>query len=168
MWILDFIPEALVHFLVLAGAIGTIAGFLLGFLPFIATYRTVIQVVSILVLTLGIYMEGGLANQQKWKIKEAEMNAEMEKLRANAAKINTEVVTKIVKQKQIIKEKGETVIQYIDREVVKYDKSCPIPSSVIVAHNAAAKNEAISTATVDPSKVDAAAKDKKPAIRLPK
>lgn len=168
MWIIDFLPEAFIHFLVLAGAAGTVAGFLLGVIPFIAMYRIPIQVISILILTLGIYMEGGLSNQQQWKIKVAELEARNAELREQAAKINTEIVTKIITQKQIIKQKGEKVIQYIDREVVKYDASCPIPTSVIAAHDAAAKNAVV----VDPTEIDAAAKAKpkpkpKPEIRLP-
>jgi hypothetical protein len=164
MWILDFLPDAVIHFLVLAGAAGTVAGFLLGVIPFIAMYRIPIQVISILVLTLGIYLEGGLSNQKEWKIKMAELEAENERIKAEGAKINTEIVTKIVTKKQVIKEKGEEVVRYIDREVVKYDASCPIPSTVIAAHDAAARNATV----VDLTEIDAAAKSKpKPAIRLP-
>jgi len=161
MWILDFLPDAFIHFLVLAGALGTIAGFLLGMVPFIALYRTVIQVVSILVLSLGIYLEGGLSNQEQWRIKVAELETKLAKQRENAAKINTQIVTNTITKKQIIKQKGETIIQYIDREVVKFDKSCPIPLSVITSHDAAAKNM---PELVNPAAHDAAAK---PAIRLP-
>ena len=161
MWILDFLPDAFIHFLVLAGALGTIAGFLLGMVPFIALYRTVIQVVSILVLSLGIYLEGGLSNQEQWRIKVAELETKLAKQRENAAKINTQIVTNTITKKQIIKQKGETIIQYIDREVVKFDKSCPIPLSVITSHDAAAKNM---PELVNPAAHDAAAK---PALRLP-
>jgi len=163
MWILDFLPEVFIHLLVLVGAVGTIAGFILGRIPFIATYRIPIQVISVLVLALGIYMEGGLSNQQHWKIKVAELEAENARLAEKSAKINTEIVTKIVTKKQIIKQKGEEVIRYIDREVIKYDAFCPIPLPVIAAHDAAAKNATV----VDPTKLDAAAKKPKPEIRLP-
>ena len=161
MWILDFLPDAFVHFLVLAGILGTVAGFVLGMIPFVATYRVAIQIISLVILTLGVYLEGGLSNQEQWRIKVAELETKLAKSRENAAKINTQIVTKTITKKQFIKEKGEKVVEYIDREVVKFDKSCPIPPSVISAHDAAAKNMPV---VVDPAPHDAAAK---PAIRLP-
>ena len=51
---------------------------------------------------------------------------------------NIEIQTKIVKQTQVIKERGEDIIKYIDREVVKYDNICPVPKEVIKALNDAA------------------------------
>jgi hypothetical protein len=54
------------------------------------------------------------------------------------------VEEKIVTKTQVVKQKGEDIIQYIDREVVKnneiikYIEHCPVPKSVIDAHNQAA------------------------------
>ena len=85
-------------------------------------------------------------------MKDAEYKAEIEqyKLKIEEAKndskdANAEVKTQVVTKTKVIKEKGDTVIQYIDREVVKYDTTCPLPTQAITAHNAAAKN-------VDPTK----------------
>jgi hypothetical protein len=161
MWILDFLPDAFVHFLVLAGIAGTIASFFLGMIPFIGTYKLPIQIISLVLLSLGVYLEGGLSNQEQWRIKVAELETKLAKQRENAAKINTQIVTNTITKKQVIKEKGETIIQFIDREVVKYDKSCPIPLSVITSHDAAAKNM---PELVNPVVHDAATK---PALRLP-
>ena len=54
--------------------------------------------------------------------------------------------TKVVKDTQVVREKGKTITQYVDREVVKYDNKCELPNEVIRAHNAAA--------TMDASKLD--------------
>lgn len=161
MWILDFLPDAFVHFLVLAGIAGTVASFFLGIIPFINTYKLPIQIISLVILSLGVYLEGGLSNQEQWRIKVAELETKLAKQRENAANINTQIVTNTIIKKQIIKEKGETIIEYIDREVVKYDKFCPIPLSVITSHDASAKNM---PELLNPAAHDAAAK---PALRLP-
>jgi len=147
MWILSFFPNSVTHVIFFAGVIGTIAGFILGFIPFIATYKLPIQIISILVLSFGLYMEGGLADQAIWQLKVKEMEAKVAKAETESQKVTTEVVTKILTKKQVIKEKGDDIVKYIDREVVKYNNTCTIPEVVITAHNAAAKNETTSLKT---------------------
>ena len=123
MWLLSFLPEAVTHLILFAGIIGVIAGFVLGFIPFISTYKLPIQIISILVLSFGLYLEGGLAEQAIWQLKVKEMEASVAKAEAESQKVTTSVVTKILTKKQIIKEKGDDIVQYIDREVVKYNNT---------------------------------------------
>ena len=118
-----------------------IGGFLLGFLPFVALYRLPIQIISTLILSFGLYLEGGIANEASWKMKVKELEAKIAVAEAKSEKVTTEVVTQVITKKQIIKEKGATITEYIDREVVKYDSVCPIPEAVVRAHNAAALND---------------------------
>jgi len=141
MWILSFFPDFVTHIIFVVGVLGTIAGFVLGFVPFIAPYKLPIQIISILVLSLGLYLEGGLADQAVWQLKVKEMEAKVAKAETESQKVTTEVVTKILTKKQVIKEKGDDIVQFIDREIVKYNNICEIPEIVITTHNAAAKND---------------------------
>ena len=141
MWILSFLPDYVTHLIFFSGVLGTIAGFVLGFIPFIATYKLPIQIISILVLSFGLYLEGGLADQTVWQLKVKEMEAKVAKAETESQKVNTEVITKILTKKQVIKEKGDDIVQFIDREIVKYNNICEIPEIVITTHNAAAKND---------------------------
>jgi len=141
MWILSFLPDYVTHLIFFAGVIGTVAGFVLGFIPFIAPYKLPIQIISILVLSFGLYLEGGMADNQIWQLKVKEMEAKVAKAETESQKVNTEVITKILTKKQVIKEKGDDIVQFIDREVVKYNNICEIPEIVITTHNAAAKND---------------------------
>jgi hypothetical protein len=138
MWILSILPVAVIHLLLICGVLGTIAGFVLGFIPLINKYRLPIQILGVLMLSLAVYLEGGLANDAEWQLKVKEMEAKVAEAKAQSAQVNTTVVTKILTKRQIIKEKGAEIRTYIDREVVKYDTTCPIPEVVINAHNAAA------------------------------
>jgi hypothetical protein len=70
------------------------------------------------------------------EMKEAAAEAESKQANAVLDKKGTEKI-------RVIREKGEIIKQYIDREVTKYDATCVIPSSVVKAHNAAALNEEI-------------------------
>ena len=149
MWILYVLPEIAIHLILLVGILGVIAGFLLGFIPFVKQYKLLIQIVSILILTLGVYLEGGLADQKEWQLKVAELETKVKEAEAKSQETNVQVVEKIVKEKQVIREKGKTVTEYVDRVITKYDtkylpgEKCEIPQEVIKAHDAAASNKAI-------------------------
>ena len=73
MWIINWLPEFVVHLIFLAGVVGTIAGFVLGFIPFVSKYKLPIQIISLLLLSLGVYLEGGLAEKHKWELRVKEM-----------------------------------------------------------------------------------------------
>lgn len=141
MWILSYIPDSVTHTIFVLGVLGTIVGFVLGFIPLVNRYKLPIQIISILILSFGLFLEGGLADQAIWQLKVKEMEAKVAKAETESQKVTTEVVTKILTKKQVIKEKGNDIVKYIDREVVKYNNTCTIPEVVITAHNAAAKNE---------------------------
>lgn len=143
MWIIQHLPEWVFHFIFAVGVLGTIAGFVLSMIPVIKKYGIPIKVISLLVLTLGVYLEGALSDNKEWELRVKELEAKLAEASAESAKENIKIIEKIVYKDRVIKEQGMIVKQYIDREVVKYDNTCPIPNEVVKAHNAAARNEAI-------------------------
>ena len=143
MWILSILPDAAIHIIFGLGILGTIAGFVLGFIPFVKTYQFAIQICSIVVLVFGVYLEGGLADYKEWELKVKEMEAKVAQAEAQSANKNTEIQEKIVEKTKVIREKGRDVIKYIDKEVVKkeevikYIENCPVPKEIIDLHNQA-------------------------------
>jgi hypothetical protein len=144
MWIFEWLPDAVTHIIFLVGAFGVFAGFVLTFIPFVTQYKLPIQIASIFIFALGVYLEGALAENKEWtaKVKELEAKIAVAEERSNTA--NVKVEEKVVTQTQIIKQKGRDIIQYIDREVVKnnevvkYVENCPVPKEVLDIHNQAA------------------------------
>ena len=59
MWIISFLPNWVFHLLLTAGILGTIAGFVLGMVPLIQKYIFPIRIISILLLSFSLYIEGG-------------------------------------------------------------------------------------------------------------
>ena len=143
MWILSILPEAAIHTIFGLGILGTIAGFVLGFIPFVKTYQFAIQICSIIVLVFGVYLEGGLADYKEWELRVKEMEAKVAQAEAKSANTNVEIQEKIVEKTKVIREKGREVIKYIDKEVVKkeevikYIENCPVPKEIIDLHNQA-------------------------------
>jgi flagellar biosynthesis component FlhA len=145
MFILSILPDWVFHTICLAGVLGIIAGFLLAFIPVVNKYKLPIQVISLLMFAFGLYMEGAMSNEQAWQLRVKEVETKLAKAEAESAKENTKIVTKIITQKEYIQTRGRDIIQYVDKEIVKYDSKfaiggvCEIPKEFIKAHNDAAQ-----------------------------
>jgi hypothetical protein len=145
MFILSILPDWVFHSICLAGVLGIIAGFLLAFIPVVNKYKLPIQVISLLMFAFGLYMEGAMSNEEVWQLRVKDVEAKLSKAEAESAKENTKIVTKIVTQKEYIKTRGRDIVQYVDKEIVKYDSKfaaggvCEIPKEFIKAHNDAAQ-----------------------------
>jgi len=145
MWIISFLPDWVFHAITFMGVLGTVAGFVLGMIPVIKTYIIPIRVLSILLLSIGLYLEGGLADYQVWEAKVKEVEAKLAQAELQSAKENTKIVTKVITKTQIVRTRGQDIVRYVDREIVKYDVKfapggiCEIPKEFIKAHNDAAE-----------------------------
>ena len=156
MWILSILPDAAIHLIFILGILGTIAGFVLGFTPFVKTYQFAIHLCSIVILVFGVYLEGGLAENKEWELKVKEMEAKVAQAEAQSTNKNTEIQEKVVENTKVIREKGRDIIKYVDRwntkevikevegperirreEVIKYIENCPVPKEMINIHNQA-------------------------------
>ena len=149
MWILHLLPDTLIlwfcNILLLAGIVLTGVAFFIKTLPFINQYRIPAQVLGIALLTLGVYFRCGYAVEQEWRDRVAEVEAQLKVAEQQAATENTRIETRVVKKTEYITRRGQDVVQYIDREIVKYDTkfapggTCEIPQEFIEAHNRAAE-----------------------------
>ena len=107
------------------------------------------QIAGILLLTAGVYFEGGYTTEMAWRERVKEVEAKLQVAQKQSAEVNTEIVTKVVTQTRLVTQRGEDIIKYVDREVVnnqeviKFVENCPIPEIIVNTHNAAALNRPI-------------------------
>jgi uncharacterized membrane protein len=149
-WMLSFIPDSLLLYIVnailIAGAIGTFFTFFIlhrvvRWFPAIAPYHLILQVISIVLLVSGVYFKGGYDTEASWreKLRVAEEKAQLAEQQAKDA--NAKIQTKIVEKIKVVK---ENTIVYRDRikEVEKLiDQECKVAPEAVDIHNAAAKNK---------------------------
>lgn len=131
------------------GLIGLVATYLVKFIakfvPPLYVYKTPIQIASILMIVFGVFMTGAIHNNEQWEARVKELEDKVKVAEEKSQQVNTEIVEKIVTKNKIIKEKGNEVVKYIDREVVKYDtkflpgKDCELPKEFIQSINKAAE-----------------------------
>ena len=163
MWIFTVLPDAIIHVIFGLGVLGLVAGFVLGFIPIINKYKLPIQIISILVFALGLYLEGGLADNKEWQFRVKELEVKLAKAEAESSKKNVEIQTEVVERVKIVKEKGQKQIEYITKlekgetvtiekdmseeerrrfqtqlaELRKNIESCTVPELIVIEHNRA-------------------------------
>jgi membrane protein implicated in regulation of membrane protease activity len=143
MWLLNLLPEWIFYTIL---AIGTIGFLLLKFTPFIPVlYRTAITPVLFLFVVFGIFMSGSIYASKDWVARVKEMQDKVAIVEVQSKEENVKIVTKIVKKTEIVRERGQEIIRYVDREVTKYDTKflpggeCEIPKEFIKSMNDAAE-----------------------------
>jgi hypothetical protein len=147
MWILKWLPFWIFYAVLAVGLIGLAVTYLLKYIPIPAIYihKTPIQLASVALIVLGTYMSGAISNEEAWLARVKELEAKVEAAQVESEKENVKIETKIVTKTQVIKERGEEIIKYVDKEIVKYDTKflpggeCEIPKEFIVLHNKAAE-----------------------------
>ena len=80
-----------------------------------------------------------------WRERVAEVEAKLKVAEEQSAKENVRIQERVVKKTEYITRRGQDIIQYVDREIVRYDTKfapggqCEIPREFIKALNQAAE-----------------------------
>jgi uncharacterized membrane protein YeiB len=135
MWILQFLPNWIFYALCLAG----IAAFLVTVFVKILPHAKLIQAGSVVLVLFSVFMVGAISNNDAWLARVRELEAKVAEAEAKSANTNTDIVEKTIVKTQVVKERGQSIVKYVDREVVKYDTNCIIPKEFVVVHNKAAE-----------------------------
>ena len=101
-----------------------------------------IQIGSLLALLFGIWMEGGIATEEKWLARVKEMEEKVAIAESKSKETNTVIQTKYVNQIKIIKEQSAKEISSFKENYAKdLDTMCKLPGSTVMFHNSASQNE---------------------------
>lgn len=158
MWLLHLLPDSflllIVNCILVLGIVGTFFSFVilnrvLRFFPPLANYYRAFQTISVVLLLSGVYLKGGYSTEMTWRERVSEVEAKLKVAEEKSNQANVKIVTKVVKKLELVRTRGDDIIKYVDREVVKdkevikFVENCPIPQVIINTHNAAALNKPI-------------------------
>jgi len=146
MWLISLLPDSmmvwLVHLITLAGLAALGISFFLSNIPWIGQYGKILKIAGAIALVLGIYFEGGVATEQRWRDRVTELETKVKEAEEKSAVVNEVVKTKIVNKIKVVKER-EIVVQEKIKEVEKLvDAKCEVPKEAIDILNEAAKDPA--------------------------
>lgn len=144
MWAFNLIPDSamawIINILLIVGIAGTIAGFFLKIIPFVNQYRLPVQIVSIALLVLGVWLKGGQSERLVWQARVAEMEAKVAASEAEAKKVTVKVETKIVERVRVIQGQTQTIVKEVPTIITReVDAKCEIPAGGVELFNRAAK-----------------------------
>ena len=145
MWLLYLLPSWYTHAVPVLGLALILVSMFLKVIPFISTYYIPLRIIGLVTLLFGIFFEGVMYSGKDLHEKIKELEAKVAAAEAKSAEVNTKIVEKIVTKQKIVKERGEDIIRYVDKEIIKYDVKfapggqCEIPKEFINIHNRAAE-----------------------------
>jgi preprotein translocase subunit SecF len=142
MWMLTFIPDSIIHGFVngvfYAGIVASLLGFVFNF-GFLRPYRLLVQVLGIMLLVAGVYFKGGYEVEMQWRERAAELQAKIDAAAVKSQAANTVIQTKVVTK---IKRVKEIQVQ-LQKEIVEKEKiinaECVVPKEAIEILNKAAE-----------------------------
>ena len=140
MWILKWLPDFVFHLMLIIGLLGLGASFVLKLVPFFAQNRVIVQVVSGILIGIGLYMEGAISDNNAWeaRVKDLEKQVAVAEAKSNAA--NTELVSRMAQKDREIQAKQTELNRRIQSSAVAMDKACVVPVDVVnILNDAAAK-----------------------------
>ena len=128
MFILNYIPTWLLFITLMIGLFGWL-------IKEFETYRPI----AVGLIFASLFLIGYKTADKVWQDRVIELEKKVAELAAKKEIVNTKIVTKVLTKEKIVKEAAEIQIEYVDREIVKYNDQCKIPPEVITIHNKAAK-----------------------------
>jgi hypothetical protein len=143
MWMLSFIPDALialiVHIILAVGVIGFFVGSFASKFPFISAYGNIVKIVAGILLVAGLYLEGGIGVEQEWRNKVAEAEAKVKIAEEKAKQENVRIQTVYKDKVKIVKEQQIVIQERIKEVEKKIDAECKVAPEAIDLLNQAAR-----------------------------
>lgn len=144
MWAFSLIPDSvmtwIINILLLAGVLGVIAGFFIRFIPFVNQYRRPVQIISILVLVLGVWLKGGESERRVWQERVKELEAKVAKADAASRAANAKMEKTVRESQKKIKENTRVIVKKVP-QVITREANCVVPPPAVELYNQAAKGE---------------------------
>ncbi len=145
MWILHLLPDSFLIWIInitcIVGLASTISGFFLGWIPFVNRYKTPLQILGVVLLTVGVYWKGGYSTEMAWRARVAEAEKKVKVAEAKAKKANSQVQTKIVTKIVRIKEKAQVINRRIEQNKAVINRECKLSDEAIIIYNSSITKE---------------------------
>lgn len=133
-WILKIFPDWFWWLTLVAG----FSSYFLAQMPPLKPYELIVKIVGAVLIAVSIFIFGLEHADSRWQHAARDLQAKAQVAEAESKTANAEIETKVITRTQVVKQKGETIIRYIDRDIVKIDERCQIPTEFVDAHNKAA------------------------------
>ena len=142
-WMISLIPDSvliwIINTVLLAGAVSTVAGFFIKFIPFVNQYRTPIQIIGIALLTAGVYFKGGYGVEMMWRERVAELEKQVAAAEEKSELLNIDLEEERKRKNKVITETKIVIQEQIKEKEKIINAECKVPEQAIDILNNSAK-----------------------------
>lgn len=142
MWVLNFLPEIVFHVVLITSALCLLCSPLLKFVPVIAPYKSVIQIVALIFFASAVWYEGGIAKDKEYAAKIKEYEHKIAIADALSESYNNQLQATIAENKKKIIDISTANKNKLKELSEKLNKDCRIEAPVINLLNDAARGVA--------------------------
>ena len=148
MWLLHLLPDAflewVVNVILVIGVVSTFLSFvvlnrILRFIPGFAKYYHLAQLISLVVLTAGVYFKGGYSTEMMWREKVRELEEQIKQAEQRSNQINQELEEERKKKQKVRVEYYNTIKERIKVEEKVINGDCRVNPKAVEIINDAAK-----------------------------
>ena len=144
MWFLtSFLPDwfvtYFVHIILIVGAVGTFAASIVIRIPFISNYGRLVKPIGMILLVVGIFLEGMNWNERGWQARIKEIQEKVKIAEQQSKDANDKLDLALKEKNKVIKEKQVVIQQKIKEVQVKVDAECKVAPEAINILNEAAR-----------------------------
>jgi uncharacterized protein (UPF0332 family) len=149
MWLLSFLPDTLLMYIVDTVLIAGVNSFFLAFfvlhkilnkIPGLSKYALMFQIVSAVLLAAGIYFKGGYTTEMMWRERVKEAEAKVAEVEQQSQQLNVKLEEEIKKKQKVKVEYYNTIKTQIKEVETVINGKCEIDPKVNELHNRAATN----------------------------
>lgn len=151
MFLLSFIPDIfiiwVVNAILISGIVGTIVSFFFGFFarffPQLYAIRMPLQIISLVLLIAGVYFKGGVGVEMEWRAKVAQLEERVKQSEAKSKETNVQIQKVYVDKVKVVKEKQIVVQEKIVEKEKIIDAECRVVPETITILNDAVSNPGV-------------------------
>ena len=143
MWFLtSFLPDwfvtYFVHIILIVGAVGTFAASIVIRIPFISNYGRLVKPIGMILLVVGIFLEGMNWNERSWQNRIKDLQAKVEVAEQKSKETNQKLDEALKDKNKLVKEKQVIIQEKIKEVQVKIDAECKVaPEAISILNDAA-------------------------------
>lgn len=142
-WMFGLIPDtvliALIHMTLVAGIVLSVLGTFSSKFPFVGEYGRLAKLIGIPLFLFGIFLEGGLYTEMKWRHRAEELEAKVKESEEKSKETNTVIQKVYVDRVKTVKEVQVVIQERIKEVEKKIDAECKVAPEAISILNDAAK-----------------------------
>lgn len=139
LWLLQHIPSTMIYLLITCGLVIYLTPNLMAYTNMSPTFLQFVptRTLGLILILVGVFLQGLTWGADTLSAEVQKANAEAQKIKEESKNISERVVTKYIVKQKVIKEKGDEIIKYVNKN---NDADCTLHNSFVELHNSAAKN----------------------------